>query len=198
MNRERGLESYRRELGFDPLESLASGQAWLDLGCGQGRALMEAAARRPDLRLVGLDLIAAASSPAVEFVAGAARNYQPQRRFALITMVHSLHYVGDKLGLLGRAASWLDEGGQLVAHLDLANLLWLDGRRAGPWILARLRQQGWLYHGRRRLLSRTGPAPPGPLPAFAGADPSAGPNFTGQAAVHSVYRRPHELSTKHM
>lgn len=52
MNRERqlaGVNSYTRELGLDPLEVLrasitGSGTgAWLDLCCGTGRALIQAA-----------------------------------------------------------------------------------------------------------------------------------------------------------
>ncbi|MGE0491554.1 MAG: trans-aconitate 2-methyltransferase [Vulcanimicrobiota bacterium] len=198
MNRERGLASYVRELRFDPLGQLAAGDCWLDLGCGQGRALREAAERRPDLRLFGVDLVLPEPSPDVAFVAAAARHYRPRQRFGLITMVHSLHYVGDKLGLLERASQWLEERGRLVAHLDLANLRWPDGRRAGPWLVGQLRQGGWLYQARLRLLSRVGPAPFGPEVEFLGADPSAGPNFTGQAAVHSVYRRARTFDEKHV
>ena len=56
MNRERGLagvNSYERELGFDP--ATRAGEAWLDLCCGSGRALIQAA--RPGLTLVGVDLV---------------------------------------------------------------------------------------------------------------------------------------------
>ncbi|MBD0670490.1 hypothetical protein BU198_07115, partial [Streptomyces sp. CBMA156] len=52
MNRERGLtgvNSYARELGFDPLDRLAehggTAPGWLDLCSGEGRALVEAARR---------------------------------------------------------------------------------------------------------------------------------------------------------
>ena len=31
--------------------------------------------------------------------------WRPERTFGLITCVHGLHYVGDKLGLISRAAS---------------------------------------------------------------------------------------------
>jgi hypothetical protein len=52
MNRERqltGVNSYARDLGFDPLELLTAAVAdrdsasWLDLCCGTGRALIQAA-----------------------------------------------------------------------------------------------------------------------------------------------------------
>ena len=40
--------------------------------------------------------------------------WRPDRSFDLITCVHGLHYVGDKLGLVARAASWLAEDGLFV------------------------------------------------------------------------------------
>jgi hypothetical protein len=73
MNRERvcvGKNSYAREISFDPLDFLTSrletqGQAaWLDLCCGRGRALIEAAERlapysfNSNLKLLGIDLVA--------------------------------------------------------------------------------------------------------------------------------------------
>jgi hypothetical protein len=57
--------------------------------------------------------------------------WRPDRAFDLITCVHWLHYVGDKLGLIARAASWLADAGLFVGHLDLANLKLADGRGAG-------------------------------------------------------------------
>jgi hypothetical protein len=70
MNRERGLtgsNGYSREIGFDPLDFLrariAPGRlvAWLDLCCGTGRALIEAARASQvagtDIEIVGVDLV---------------------------------------------------------------------------------------------------------------------------------------------
>lgn len=68
-NRERGLagvDSYAKELGFDPYESLVARdgpRAWLDLCCGSGKALIHAAgwfaAEQPDgdVAIVGIDLV---------------------------------------------------------------------------------------------------------------------------------------------
>ena len=59
MNRERGLDgpnSYAKELGLHPLDFLTdrlgiqSQAAWLDLCCGSGRAIIEAAVRQPQTR----------------------------------------------------------------------------------------------------------------------------------------------------
>src|SRR5262245_10294307 len=77
MNRERqltGVNSYSRELGFNPLDWLTqraeraeraerADQAWLDLCCGTGRPLVQAADRlsaaglRDGVELVGVDLV---------------------------------------------------------------------------------------------------------------------------------------------
>lgn len=137
MNRERqlaGVNSYTRELRFNPLDrvrSVASGDGqggWLDLCCGTGRALVQAARSLGSERvaLVGVDLvdyfdpIEDADLP-VELVCGSVTSWMPARRFDLITCVHGLHYVGDKLAAVTRAASWLTDGGLLVADLDLTS-----------------------------------------------------------------------------
>ncbi len=188
MNRGRGLPSYREELGVDPLALLPEGGRWLDLCCGEGRALRDAALARPDLELTGVDLVSTfVEAPGVRFVESAWRDFLPPSSFHLITCVHGLHYVGDKLGALALACSWLAEGGLLLAHLDLANLRWQDGRPAGRRVVRWLRSEG-LEYARRRLRC-LGPRRFGvPFP-YLGADADAGPNYTGQPAVNSLYRR---------
>jgi hypothetical protein len=66
MNRERqltGVNSYTRELGFDPVEVLLDAHsdgptvAWLDLCCGTARALIQAADRLADMGLAGTELV---------------------------------------------------------------------------------------------------------------------------------------------
>jgi hypothetical protein len=44
-------------------------------------------------------------------------SWTPPQRFDLITCIHGLHYVGDKLATLTRAAIWLTDDGLLVADL---------------------------------------------------------------------------------
>jgi hypothetical protein len=88
MNRERGLDgpnSYTKELGFAPLDLLRgrTDPAWLDLCCGSGRALLDAARRWADagdpvgVRLVGVDLVDYFAAPpadhSVELVTARAR-----------------------------------------------------------------------------------------------------------------------------
>ena len=80
MNRERrlaGRDGYSRVLGFDIL-SLPPGARWLDLCCGSGRALLDAAAARPDLDITGVDLVGyfAAAGP-VRFETASITAWEP-------------------------------------------------------------------------------------------------------------------------
>jgi SAM-dependent methyltransferase len=244
MNRERNLEgvnSYARDLGFSPARWLidrafahARSVAWLDLCCGQGRALRQGAKILSEqgirAELVGVDLVdffeanddaevdaggdaqsepsddaqfeAAGDNEAAEMPTGR----QPQlvcaaiaewgpadgQRFDLITCVHGLHYVGDKLALLARASEWLAEAGLLIADLDVANLRLADGvtRESERRRVAQtLRRAGFTYDARRHRVTRLGPArEPVVWPyRYLGADPTAGPNYSGQPVVDSWY-----------
>ena len=125
----------------------------------------------------------------VERVVSSLRTFAPRRRFALVTCVHGLHYVGDKLGALVRMRSWLAPGGRIAAHLDLATVR--IGNR--PARAADLRALGLSYTPRRRLVTASGPGPgPGPDPAasaprFVGAETGV-ETYTGQPGVLSHYR----------
>lgn len=209
MNRERGLEgrnSYTRDLGFHPLgflrDRIDAGQdaTWLDLCCGTGRALIAAAADLQSTgladkcRIIGLDLVDAFDSiPAeidsVRLFVGSVEAWAPRETFDLITCVHGLHYVGDKLGLLTRAAAALRCGGRFAGHLDFANLRDNGGddvrfsRAVRRW----LRDSGFVYSKSRRVLRLDEPRTNEPPWRFSGSRDDAGPNYTGQRAVDSYY-----------
>jgi hypothetical protein len=198
MNRERGLtgvNSYARELGLDPagwLAERAGPQAWLDLCSGEGLALLAAAARLPRAVLTGVDLVGPVVPrpvPAgVELVTASLADWGPDRRYDLITCVHGLHYLGDKLALLARAADWLTADGLLLVQFDPAALRRPDGTGLARPALAALRAAGFGYQPRRHLLTLRGRRSVSLPFAYLGADPDAGPNYTGQPAVASVYR----------
>jgi trans-aconitate methyltransferase len=85
--------------------------------------------------LVGVDLVDAfdpvpAPCPSLTLVRVDVTTWVPARRFDLITCVHGLHYVGDKLTVLARAVDWLTDDGLLVADLDLASIRLPDGSPA--------------------------------------------------------------------
>ena len=202
MNRERGLQSYARELGFDLLGWLdgrggtaSRPQRWLDICCGSGRALVEADSMvnvdEPRLLLTGVDLVApnVATSSTLDLVSASIASWSPRHRYDLITCVHGLHYIGDKLGLIARLAQWLTNDGRFVASFDTRSVRDRDGRpmaRATGAVIAPL---GMTYNGRRRLLQRDGGAYVASPWRYLGADTAAGPNYTGQPAVASYYDR---------
>lgn len=203
MNRERRLTGpggYVWELGFDLVSFLewrtrTQGRArWLDLCCGEGRALVEAAehfsARGMSVDILGIDLVDAfAPAPALPGLerrtAQLPGDFSPPDSVDLITCVHGLHYVGDKLGMIQRMASWLAEDGKLVAHIDLRNLI-LDGASAQRRVPRMLRDAGLSYD--RQLIRAEGRRSVRLPVVYLGADDQVGPNYTGQPAVAGVYR----------
>jgi trans-aconitate methyltransferase len=114
--------------------------------------------------------------------------WEPRHSFDLITCVHGLHYVGDKLRLIARAAAWLSPAGRFVAHLHLSNVCYADGRAMNRALLKRFRELDLTYDRRRHLLTVDGPRTIDFGYDYVGADDEAGPNFTGQRAVNSHYR----------
>lgn len=130
MNRERNLvgsNGYAGELGLNPLDFLKGRvaglpAAWLDLCCGTGRALIEPArvipaeGLAPRIEIVGVDLVGMFDRPDpglswLRLIEASLSTWRPERPHDLITCVHGLHYIGDKLGMIARAASWLVEDG---------------------------------------------------------------------------------------
>lgn len=209
MNRERGLtgsNGYSKELGFHPLEFLnervaASGRAaWLDLCCGSGTALIEATqsihqqSNASRIRIVGIDLVgmfsrAASGAPGLELIEASLSTWRADEPFDLITCIHGLHYIGDKLGLIARALSWLTKEGTFAAHLDFKNVKFDGGTAVGRVLLAELRRNSIVYDRHRRLIVCRGPRSVTFPWRYLGADDQAGPNFTGQPAVNSHYER---------
>jgi SAM-dependent methyltransferase len=201
MNRERELtggNGYQRELGLHPLDFLRSRRPpvrWLDLCCGTGRALLQADAlleAHEDVRVVGVDLHAmfwpGEHSSRLCLIAASLHAWNPDGPFDLITCVHGLHYLGGKFGVVTRAASWLTDDGVFVANLDAANLRDDNGEPLGRLATRLLREAGLEYDTRRhRLTCRGRKSLDLPLD-YVGADDTAGPNYTGQPAVHSLYR----------
>jgi SAM-dependent methyltransferase len=205
MNRDRrliGSNSYERELGLDPLAYLGQRSkpretAWLDLCCGSGRALVEAAGELQNLGYLngfyidGIDLAGLFNENPfphnLTLTKSAIEAWIPQRRYSLITCVHGLHYIGDKLGILAMAAGTLTEDGLLIANLDLASFRSPTGKSLARRVAAALRSNGFEYNSRRRLIQCLGRQEVAFKLTYLGADDSLGPNYTGQPAVVSYY-----------
>lgn len=208
MNRGRGLSgvnSYARDLGFDPYQRLVDtlrGDAgasisWIDMCCGSGRALLETeelfAREFPtaDVSLLGIDLIdyflATPRTPRLRLIAASAHEWRPKDTADLVTCVHGLHYIGDKLALLSAMAQWTAPGGSFVAHFDPHSIRHPDGSSAARKVLAKLRAAGLTYDRRNHRISAHGPRPLHFSAVYRGADDKAGPGYTGQPAVASYY-----------
>ncbi|QDT88503.1 class I SAM-dependent methyltransferase [Gimesia algae] len=205
MNREReitGTNSYTADLKLNPLDFLMtrarthSTVRWLDLCCGSGRALIQAdeyfRAQQQSIQILGIDLVdlfqpVEDSTSTLKLETASLHDWTTSKKYDLITCVHGLHYVGDKLKLIADAASWLKADGTCITHLDLANLQsstsnWSD--REKRVFLQRYQLD---YNPRRHTLTCQGYQTIEFPCRYLGASDQAGPNFTGQPAVHSVY-----------
>lgn len=119
----------------------------------------------------------------------------PTRTFDLITCLHGLHYVGDKLAVLTRTAGWLTPAGRLVADLGLSSIRLPDGRPAGQRLTARLRAAGFSYDSRRRRISCTGRRDARLPYSYLGADQ---PEEDGLPVRDEARRRPGGLRCQHV
>ena len=207
MNRERnltGYNGYSKEIGFNPVEFIRERAlqvpktAWLDLCCGTGKALIQAAQVIQDegmaeqIEIVGVDLVGVFLAPdhdlaCLHLVEASLSSWIPTGSFDLITCVHGLHYLGDKLGLISRAVSWLTLEGLFVANLDMSNVKFADGSSAVRQVTAELRRAGLEFQLRRRFVICRGKRTVALPFRYVGADDQAGPNYTGQPAVDSYY-----------
>jgi SAM-dependent methyltransferase len=210
MNRERGCQgknSYQKDLFFNPLEfpkeRIKNGKpvSWLDIGCGEGCALIEAAKILADLegietrnlQIIGIDLAGmfqefSSELKYLSLLETAVEDFEPSQKFDLITCVHSLHYIGDKLSVIRKAACWLKDDGIFLANLELKNLKLLGEENSRKIFSDFLNKQGFTIDGRRHLLMLEG-YKIFELPfEYVGADDQAGPNYTGQPAVNSYYK----------
>jgi 2-polyprenyl-3-methyl-5-hydroxy-6-metoxy-1,4-benzoquinol methylase len=198
MNRKRvanGVNSYEKELFFNPSKYLNDclvkhGEVkWLDLCCGEGNALIQYAkglSQQSGITLKGIDLVDQFQEipegiSCLEFEVGSLLGWTATAKYDLITCVHGIHYVGDKLLVLANALAALQPEGVFMANIDLNNIQGIDVKK----LFAR---HAIDYNARRKLLTCTGPRHIEITWTYAGADDQTGPNYTGQEAVTSFYR----------
>ena len=206
MNRERnasGINSYEKEFKFKPEAFLVNhidkfGQVkWLDLCCGHGKALVQVALdlSKQDLQhkavLKGIDLVDSflpipPSVTCLQFEVTSAVEWSPGDEYDLITCVHGLHYIGDKLKVLKTAMASLSSNGLFIANLDLKNIL-IDNGDAQSHLKSIFKTNTIQYNARTRVVQCNGPRIIDFGVEFKGASDQAGPNYTGQEAVNSFY-----------
>jgi SAM-dependent methyltransferase len=142
--------------------------------------------------IVGIDLVSMfdphSKAPNLQLLEADLSNWAPLEKFDLITCVHGLHYIGDKLNLISRAVSWLTPDGVFKANLDLKSLR--RGIESSKQIPVRvLERKGLTYNRATHVLSCEGHRD-AEFSQFdyLGADDQAGPNYTRQPAVNSHYK----------
>lgn len=207
MNRERhavGTNSYEKDLGVNPIEFIANrllvepAVRWLDLCCGRGRALIDVATFAlghhwaDRVALHGVDLVnafdvAPANASFLHLEVASLHSWKPGQSYHLITCVHGLHYVGDKLGLVERAIRWLAPNGLFAANIDLTNLRDRAGQSLARPAAKCFRENGLGYNSRRHVLRCSNLKVISLGWKYLGADDTAGPNYSGQEAVDSYY-----------
>ncbi|MEO1050684.1 MAG: methyltransferase domain-containing protein [Bacteroidota bacterium] len=206
MNRSRqltGINSYDKEIGIDIGRYLKDkidqngGVSWLDICCGEGNALLDVQEKLSNVRgyseinLTGIDLVGmfnAANEPStVRLIESPIEVWEPQDRFDLITCIHGLHYIGDKLSLLTKIPNWLKNDGVFYGNLDLENIRDESNQSLGKSLKASWKKVRWAYQSRRRMLRIDGDLNWPTNWKYVGADDQAGPNYTGQEAVNSYY-----------
>jgi SAM-dependent methyltransferase len=206
MNRERnasGVNSYEQEFRFKPEIFLEEkirefGKAsWLDLCCGYGNALNQAAAYfhtknlQDRIRFKGVDLVDTfATLPfatdIIEFESRSVTDFSSQEKFDLVTCVHGLHYLGDKLKVIAQAVRSLNKSGLFVANFDINSII-IQGVATNSVLKKLFKEQGLNYNVRTKILKKANAAEIDFGFRYVGADDTSGPNYTGQEAVTSYY-----------
>jgi len=152
----------------------------------------EAAGWGRQVQIVGVDLVGMFTpeqAANVTLTAADVAAFTLNQPADLITCVHGLHYLGDKLGFLQRAYAMLAPGGMLLGHLDPDNLRGL-GAGASVWRqAARHAARGGVvvdFKGHVLRIARTEALLDFGL-TFQGATISERPNYTGITVVDSWY-----------
>lgn len=117
---------------------------------------------------------------------GSAVDWQPVEKYDLITCVHGIHYLGDKLKVISNMLRSLSAEGHFYANLDLGHIRVVDA--AADFIRKGFKENDILYNGKTRILHCKGPRDIDFGVSYMGADDKAGPNYTGQEAIASFYK----------
>lgn len=206
MNRQRnltGVNSYENDLGFDILgfirdkRNAKSGFDWIDLCCGEANALIQAdeILRKEDdydkIHIEGIDLVDMftkyVNESNINLKVGALTNWKPEKKYDLITCVHGLHYVGDKLQVLEKIMESLKENGQFIGNIDFENIRNPENKSLKSEIIKYLKEAGLNYNSKMKILICKGNKRLNFFYNYIGADEKAGKNYTGQEVINSIY-----------
>jgi SAM-dependent methyltransferase len=209
MNRERNLfgsNSYEKELNLNPITYLIgklsskSNVAWLDICCGSGKALTQAAEDlnkknlENRIKIIGIDLVSFfypmnKDLTCLELIVKSILDYNPSLKFDLITCVHGLHYLGDKLSIIAKITSWLTDDGLFLANIDPNSFCDENSSSIAKPITKMLKTQGVNYNNKKHLISCQGKKLVSFPYYYLGASDLAGANYTKQPAINSYYKK---------
>lgn len=207
MNRERkatGINSYEKDIQLNPIQFIEnrlqqSTIHWLDLCCGAGNALIETARhfkqkkQKTSIQLTGIDLVDFFENnhqltDILTLKPQNLSNWIPAEKYDLITVVHGLHYVGDKLGLIQKATAALKEDGLFIGNLDLNNIKISGKTNSTKWLKSYFKKEKISYQTSNKIIKIAGAKLLTTPFQYLGANDKAGPNYTGQEAVNSYYQ----------
>jgi len=207
MNRKRkafGINSYEREIKLDPIKYLISKYKddklnWIDLCCGEGNTIIQSAefirenGHENKVNLEGIDLVNYFSDYSdyedlLELRQMNLNKWEPTKKYDLITIVHGLHYIGDKIALLQKLSNSLKSGGKFIGNLSLDNIKIVGIKDSDRMLKKIFRNSEILYNARSKIITLTNPFSILDNFEYLGANDNAGANYTGQEVVDSIYR----------
>ncbi|MCR6640438.1 MAG: class I SAM-dependent methyltransferase [Sporocytophaga sp.] len=208
MNRERnavGINSYEKDIYLSPVEFInksfktKSTFDWLDICCGRGKALIQTAQYASkhfpskQISFTGIDLIdmfdpIPEECNSITLYAQSFFNFESEQKYDLITCVHGLHYMGDKLEAIRKASSMLNDEGLFIANFDTKCIKSIEFDNNQQKLLSWFKSGNIEYNSRKRLITVNGSRNLTVPFQFVGADDKAGANYTGHEAVDSYYR----------
>ena len=143
----------------------------------------------PSSRIVaGLFVDQHSSFSNLQLVTDTIAHWQHAHSYDLITCVHGLHYIGDKLGLIQKCVGTLTSAGTFAGNLDMKNIKKLDGASLDRQLRKTLRGFSLQYNSRQHLLICQGQKQVRFDLRYAGANDQAGKNYTGQEVIDSYYQ----------
>ena len=207
MNRARkatGINSYEKDIRLSPINFISQRKtqdqiSWIDLCCGQGNALIETAnhfyktSLAKNITLTGIDLVDYFAEHdklenILELHVSNLDDWSPQKKYDLITIVHGLHYLGDKLNLISKAIHALKPDGVFIGNLDLNNIKITNHYNPQKVVKNLFSKNDFKYNNRSKTLKIEGNKTIKFPLKYLGADDQAGPNYTGQPVVDSFYQ----------
>lgn len=211
MNRKRkaiGVNSYEKDIKLNPITYISKKIqhpsqeqfVWFDLCCGEGNALIQTAKyfhgsnQSSRLNFTGIDLvnffndIDPSISNMLTFRELNVSKWTPERACDLITIAHGLHYIGDKIGLIIKIAEALKPKGLVIGNLDLNNIKIVGEKNTNKIIKDYFANNGISYNSRTKIITIQGIQKILTKFKYLGANDKAGPNYTGQDVVDSIYQ----------